>query len=812
MNKDIITQKEAAAEEFFEDFFSGCGGVDLCLWLKHGKKSGTRWKENSQDGRRAAAVEAVKLADQCDVYFGVCPVKDSAAIVRSRGKKARAAVPDVATVPALWADIDLAGEGHKSGKNYAPDIDAWGPTFEALPPSYIIQSGHGLHCYWLLEKPFQIESEEDRERIGETVKRFQSSLAASAGYDIDTTGDLARVLRVPCTVNHKEGAALPVEIIKKTGARYELADLVSFHAGGADQEREPEPLPEELPEALPPARKKKKTLKQALAYCRRGKSAAVFARLYDEGDISEYGNDLSRALQALLNIVSPRCDHDEALTLELVQSSALWGINVDKHGEKDALRRVKLAYKKAVETSIPKAEKKNLTRAGGADAGEDFPKPKKPAFDWPDMMRNWRGDLVVNKNSDRNVRAALNAKGIIIRLNELKNEIEYISMQGGEVMHGEKAIARIRILCQKMGMNISAQDTRQAVGIIAEENKYNPVADYLSAVKAAYQDDGVDYVARMFQRIHLTDDNDIEFCFLLFKKWLVSCVEMAFNQGKTAAQGVLVLAGGQGVGKTRFVKSLSPDPSWVKGGQSINPESKDDLLKAMRFWLAELGEMGQTLRRKNKDALKNYLTENMDAIRRPYGHDVIEVPRRCVFVGTINPEEQNGFLTDETGSRRWWILKVKPKRKDEDGREVDGIDELPEGFPLDKFWAQVMIMAETLPSFLDAEELEHLAKVNLKYDKKSAEELVILDRLNWKLPPECWRWVSAGDLARELDILSSNVGRVGRALVHIAKINKSVKKPTNNRDRRYLLPPIMTEFERQSPPIVENGSYTSGHF
>jgi predicted P-loop ATPase len=781
MNKDIITQKEAAAEEFFEDFFSGCGGVDLCLWLKHGKESGTRWKENSQDGRRAAAGEAVELADQYEVYFGVCPVKDSAAIVRSRGKKARATIGDIAAVPALWADIDLAGEGHKSGKNYAPDIDAWEPTFEALPPSYIIQSGHGLHCYWLLEKPFQIESEEDRERIGETVKRFQSSLAASAGYDIDTTSDLARVLRVPGTVNHKEGEALPVEIIKKTGARYELADLVSFHAGGVDQEREPEQLPEELPETLPPARKKKRTLKQALSYCRRGKSAAVFARLYDDGDISEYGNDLSRALQALANIVSPRCENDEALTLELVQSSALWGINVDKHGEKDALRKVRLAYKKAVETSRPKAG-----AAGSESAGETS--THKSGYHWPDVKANWKNELVPVSCSFRNVLYLMETKGITIKYDELKKKVvfggrdrkDHFSSADLSTVNDETALSYIRLQCHKAGLNISQAEIREAVRSISDLARFNPVKDWLREARAAYN--GEDMIGKLYGRLHLSAGQNEALCKTLFRKWLISAARLAFNEGTRGASGILILCGDQGIGKTRFVQSLVPFPDWVKDGVAVDPAQKDDVLRVMKYWIVELGEIGQTLRREKRDRLKAFFTSPMDSIRRPYGKTTEEIPRTTAFIGTVNMELDNGFLTDSTGSRRFWPIRV------------DSIEDAPEDFDLFQLWGQVMAAAEMETEYLTRDELAAVLRQNIEYDKISSEEKIILDRLDWSTPVIAWRRITAAALAEELNIQSNHVGRVGRALVHIAKTNEEVIVPTNNHDRRYRLPPkLVTE-------------------
>lgn len=783
---DSITQNRAAVEDFFTDFFSGCADADLCLWFKKGKQSRTRWEPTSQDGRRAAASAALAKADKCDVYFGVCPVKDSAAIIKKRGERARASKEDISAVPALWADIDLAGEGHKSEKKYAPTAEAWEPTFEALPPSYVIHSGHGLHCYWILNEPFRIQSEKDREGIEEAVKRFQTSLAAAAGYDIDQTGDLARVLRVPCTVNHK-GEALPVEIVRKSGARYELADLVSFHAGGADA-REPEELPEKLPEELPPARKRKKTLKQALSYCRRGRSAELFNQLYN-GDVSGY-QSLSEALQAFLNIVSPRCDNEEELTLELVKGSALWGANVEKHGEKDALRKVRLAYKKAVETSIPKAG-----AAGSESAGETS--TKKGGYNWPDVKENWRHELVPVSCSFRNVQYLMETKGITIKYDELKKKLvfggrdrkDHFSSADLSTLDEETALSYIRLQCHKAGLNISQAEIREAVRSISDLARFNPVQDWLKEARAAYN--GEDMIGALYARLHLSAGQNEALCKTLFRKWLISAARLAFNDdGTRGASGILILCGDQGIGKTRFVQSLVPFPDWVKDGVAVDPAQKDDVLRVLKYWIVELGEIGQTLRREKRDRLKAFFTSPIDSIRRPYGRITEEIPRRTAFIGTVNLELDNGFLTDSTGSRRFWPIRV------------DSIEDAPEGFDLLQLWGHVMAAAETETEYLTRDELAAVLHQNIEYDKISAEERIILDMLDWSAPMLAWRKTTASDIADELNIRSDNVGRVGRALVHIAKTNKEVLCPSNHHQKLYLLPPKVSGME--DVPLLPN--------
>lgn len=78
----------------------------------------------------------------------------------------------------------------------------------ALPQPWLIDSGYGLHVYW----PFH------NDVPAAEWKTYADRLAAAcsaAGLDVDTTAtlDVARVLRVPGTQNHKHSAPAPVRIL-----------------------------------------------------------------------------------------------------------------------------------------------------------------------------------------------------------------------------------------------------------------------------------------------------------------------------------------------------------------------------------------------------------------------------------------------------------------------------------------------------------------------------------------------------------------------------------------------------------------------
>ena len=94
-----------------------------------------------------------------------------------------------------------------------------------------------------------------------------------------------------------------------------------------------------------------------------------------------------------------------------------------------------------------------------------------------------------------------------------------------------------------------------------------------------------------------------------------------------------------------------------------------NLDKAMRFDPGHRGllenapinpidKLDSTLKRE-QSALKAFLTSKTDTYRQPYARVQTKKPRRTSFCATVNPQE---FLNDETGSRRYWV--VKPKQID----------------------------------------------------------------------------------------------------------------------------------------------------
>jgi len=145
----------------------------------------------------------------------------------------RCSSQQVAGIYAVWCDVDHAHPVHQK-TGLPPDqasalqvIDSLG-----LEPSVVVHSGHGLQAWYRFNEPWLFETDDERREAANLVERFQKTLAARAddkGYVIDSTFDLARVMRLPGTVNWKHKAnPVPVTILRTSDVNYNPEDFEAY--------------------------------------------------------------------------------------------------------------------------------------------------------------------------------------------------------------------------------------------------------------------------------------------------------------------------------------------------------------------------------------------------------------------------------------------------------------------------------------------------------------------------------------------------------------------------------------------------------
>lgn len=170
------------------------------------------------------AEAARRLSEQRqNVYFGV------GTTTRQLGQYERPKNEDIASISAIWVDIDIADAAH-AAKNLPPDvIRARELLPDNLDPSVVVHSGHGLHGYYFLREQWTLDTAAEQQQAMNLLKRLQQAVrqnAAAHGWHLDAVFDLTRVLRVPGTWNFKNQDAPAIcEVIESADIRYNISDF-----------------------------------------------------------------------------------------------------------------------------------------------------------------------------------------------------------------------------------------------------------------------------------------------------------------------------------------------------------------------------------------------------------------------------------------------------------------------------------------------------------------------------------------------------------------------------------------------------------
>lgn len=482
--------------------------------------------------------------------------------------------------------------------------------------------------------------------------------------------------------------------------------------------------------------------------------------LFYEGNLEAYDNDQSRADSALCSILCFWCHGKPALIDKVFRNSKLMRKKWDRKSQ---------GTKTYGELTIENALK---VWNGQKYTGQS----EKPAF--PHLTS--KGTPL--RNHSENFEALIEWLGnVTIRYNQLKHRQE-ITIKGKcwAVDHG---ITLLLDYCALYGLSCSVGLVGRWVAKLADDNAYSPVVDYLQDCYIKYKQlsDIYNPVNLLWKTLHLsaTAQENEPFLKKLFVKWLVGCVAIAHNTGETNLQGVLVLKGGQGIGKTTFARKLVPaGTDWFAEGLSINTKDKDSVLLATSFWIGELGELSETFRKSSFDELKQFLTRSQDEIRAPYAELARNEPRRTTNIATVNDDT---FLADKTGNRRYWII------------DLDFID-LDTPINIDLLWGAVMTLWKSgkVSYGLTLEEIKQLSRINTHYERVTDMEQVLIDSLDWESDIKQWQWVTPTALCTLLEVPSTQARKMGRALTALANNCEydGIKKKRTNKAMVYLLPPV----------------------
>ena len=182
------------------------------------------------------------------------------------------------------------------------------------------------------------------------------------------------------------------------------------------------------------------------------------------------------------------------------------------------------------------------------------------------------------------------------------------------------------------------------IAVVANANRFHVVREYLQTLSW----DNQERLETLF--IDYLGAEDSLYVREVTRKTLVAAVARVMEPG-IKFDTMPVLVGRQGLGKSYLLKKLG-GPWFSDSITSLQGKEAFEQLRGV--WINEMSELS-ALRKMEVEAIKQYITKQVDTYRPPYGKCLQDFPRQCVFIGTTNVDN---FLRDKTGNRRFLPVRV----------------------------------------------------------------------------------------------------------------------------------------------------------
>jgi hypothetical protein len=253
----------------------------------------------------------------------------------------------------------------------------------------------------------------------------------------------------------------------------------------------------------------------------------------------------------------------------------------------------------------------------------------------------------------------------LLRFNDLTMFCEVLTATGWAAVVDADLDSAYVVLSQK-GWVIGLDPITKAVCHTARQRTFHPVRQYLEGLEknSAIEPFNLDQVSPRFFRaedpLHVA----------MVRKWLIGAVARAMKPGCQMDYCLVLQSRQQGLRKSTSFRDLA-SPDWFTS--TVPDGDKDFLLNVHSCWIFELAELESVTGKRDAGRLKNLITTSVDMFRVPYGRTAERRKRSSVFCGTVN---EDTFLKDETGNRRYWVVPIKGDEPlDRDGLQVarDGI-------------------------------------------------------------------------------------------------------------------------------------------
>jgi len=276
------------------------------------------------------------------------------------------------------------------------------------------------------------------------------------------------------------------------------------------------------------------------------------------------------------------------------------------------------------------------------------------AMNFPDLDGNMKP-----KTTLRNVMFGLEKKmseGGVVGFNEFTNRPYFLkdTVYGGQKdreLAGTDDLALKHHLACHHRFEPAKETCFEAHTLLAQQYKFHPVKAYLERLEW----DGVPRLDHwLFDAFRAQGPED--YIKAVGRKILCAAVARIYEPG-CKFDYMTVFEGNQGEGKSMGLRELT-GASWFADSLG-DIHNKDVVDQMMGKWIIEVGEL-DSIRGREAEAVKAFISRQVDRVRLSYERRAQDYPRQCIFIGSTNDQE---YLTDETGNRRYWPVRVGQARR-----------------------------------------------------------------------------------------------------------------------------------------------------
>lgn len=361
------------------------------------------------------------------------------------------------------------------------------------------------------------------------------------------------------------------------------------------------------------------------------------------------------------------------------------------------------------------------------------------------------------------------------RYNITSHEVEFIELNKNQRAKTEwenftdRTFYKISTELMELKMDIPETKLKQFINSPKVSPDYDPFNDYF--VNLEPWGGQVDYIKQLADTVQ-TKEKDL--FYEMFKRYLIGTVDCLLNESKSH-DICLVFQGGQGIGKSRWMRRLMPknmEYKYFYEGE-INTSDKDHTEYLSSFWFIHLDEL-ESISNNKVGSLKSFITKRHIQHRKAFGKFRSRFIRRSSFLGSVNDDK---FLSDTTGNRRWLVFNIS---------KLDYQHKIN----MDNVWSQAhSLLLSGKEHWLNTDEVAMMNERNEQFRNQTKEEEMMLDNFDMLEDGQNGgEWLSATEVINRMTqynpkmAASLNTFKMGKSLSKHAKVKKMKKGVT-----RYFL-------------------------